>query len=473
MVHHPKIDKQLSLILFLVLLLQKPGLSDEITLLGNAPQYKNDTIIFYHFYDPISEVPTTIGKCPVDELGTFRFNYESDEVWQIFANLGLYQVYMYAKPGMEYEVSLPPKKEKSLSDILNPYFQLQSIHLSILNTDSLGLNFSIQSFEQKYQAYLKLKLISFYNTLEVEPLDDFILNTDRGFNNTDQYFNNYKRFKYKLLLLLNPMTGANKQLYLDFPGEEILYSNTAYIEYFDQVFRNFLTIFSRLPGGERVWNDIEKQMSYIALHETISGQLKIHDNKFLEFVLLNALYDACYDSDFNKKSLLRIIKEIEINSEYSRHSMIARNIIWKVSGLDPGEVAPDFSLTDQNGSKLRLHDFRGKFVYLNFSSFACYNCIRHYPLLQELQDKYQENLTVLTISVDNNYEEMQSLLNTSIYSWHFFYYGRQEKLLIDYGVRTYPTYVLIDPKGNLINSFAPSPIDGFDSYFNNIIKKGD
>ncbi|MEA1897721.1 MAG: hypothetical protein U9N53_08680, partial [Bacteroidota bacterium] len=154
MTHQKNITKQASLLFFLlVVFFHKPVFSEEIFLFGYAPTYQNDTISFYHFPDPVSKVPVEIGQCPVDELGVFRFEFESDETWQVFANLGVFQVYLFAKPGKEYEVKLPPKQEKTLNDILNPFFQALSIHIHILNTDSLELNFLIQSFEQKYQPY--------------------------------------------------------------------------------------------------------------------------------------------------------------------------------------------------------------------------------------------------------------------------------------------------------------------------------
>ena len=476
MIHPKNTAKQVSWLFFLIVFLHKPLFSEEVSIFGYAPTYRNDTIVFYHFPDPVSKIPIKIAKCPVDEFGAFRFEFESDEVWQIFANLGIYQVYLFAKPGMEYELNLPPKQEKTLNDILNPFFQALSIHIGILNTDSLDLNFLIQSFEQKYQPYFKSRLVSFYNKLEIEPVEEFILNTDQVFiNTTDKYFSDYRKYKYKVLRLLKPGTGIRIKLYSNFQGEEILYENTAYIEYFNQVFRNYLKTALRLPDGDKLRFDIERKNDLSgqcseALKQTISGQLAIKDDKLLEFILLKALYDGYFDSDFNRSSLLNLIIDIEMNSGYSNHRMIARNIIWKVSRLDPGKTAPDFSLTDQTGKNLSLQDFRGKFVYLCFGSFGCYNCLAHYPLLLELQNKYQENLSLLTISVDRSYEEMKSGLKTNSYPWHFLFYGKQEKLFIDYDIRVFPSYVLIDPKGNLINSFAPSPLEGFHAYFEEILK---
>lgn len=477
MKHLNKTARQALLFFFLIVLLYKPVFSEEIFLFGHAPTYQNDTISFYHFPDPVSKVPVEIGKCPIDEFGAFRFEFESDATWQVFANLGVYQVYLFAKPGMEYELSLPLKQEKTLNDIINPFFQALSIHIGILNTDSLELNYLIRSFEQKYQPYLKSRLVSFYNKVETEPIEEFISNTNQGFISiTNKYFNDYKKYKYKVLQLLNQGTGLRIKLYSSFQGEEVLYENIAYVEYFNQVFRNFLKTSMRLPGGDKIRFDIEREnnspgQGYEVLKQTISMQLTIQDDRLLEFILLKALYDEYFNSDFDKSYLLNLIKNIEMNSEYSEHKLIAGNILWKVSRLDPGRAAPDFLLSDQNGKDLSLQDFRGKFVYLSFSSFGCYNCLRHYPMLRELQNKYQENLTVLTISVDNSYEGMMSGLKTKNYPWHFLFYGKHEKLLIDYDVKVFPSYVLIDPKGNIINSFAPSPIEGFETYFKEILER--
>ena len=57
-------------------------------------------------------------------------------------------------------------------------------------------------------------------------------------------------------------------------------------------------------------------------------------------------------------------------------SSIALFVAWKGEQMPPpkvkvGDVAPDFTLEDQNGNKVSLHDFRGKKnVALAFYIFA-------------------------------------------------------------------------------------------------------
>src|SRR5215831_12732882 len=54
--------------------------------------------------------------------------------------------------------------------------------------------------------------------------------------------------------------------------------------------------------------------------------------------------------------------------------------------LIPG--APDFQLQDLNGKIVRLQDFRGKAVALNFWTTWCVPCKTEMPWLNEFQKQY-------------------------------------------------------------------------------------
>jgi len=67
-----------------------------------------------------------------------------------------------------------------------------------------------------------------------------------------------------------------------------------------------------------------------------------------------------------------------------------RELIGKVGMamlLNPDE-APDFVLKNINGEDVKLSDFRGKFVLLNFMDTGCHWCRKEMPHLQELYEKF-------------------------------------------------------------------------------------
>ena len=64
--------------------------------------------------------------------------------------------------------------------------------------------------------------------------------------------------------------------------------------------------------------------------------------------------------------------------------------------------APDFTLRDMNGASVRLSDFRGKAVVLNFWATWCPPCRREIPWFIEMQKKYgPQGLQVVGVSMDD------------------------------------------------------------------------
>jgi peroxiredoxin len=66
-----------------------------------------------------------------------------------------------------------------------------------------------------------------------------------------------------------------------------------------------------------------------------------------------------------------------------------------------GQTAPDFALRDLDGRTVRLSDYRGQVVLINFWATWCVPCAAELPHLQRLYEQHQgEGLVILAISMD-------------------------------------------------------------------------
>jgi peroxiredoxin len=69
-------------------------------------------------------------------------------------------------------------------------------------------------------------------------------------------------------------------------------------------------------------------------------------------------------------------------------------------------LAPDFTVVDLEGKQVRLSDFRGKLVVLNFWATWCEPCTTEWPqvakLARRLQDEGHDEVVVLAVSIDGD-----------------------------------------------------------------------
>lgn len=84
---------------------------------------------------------------------------------------------------------------------------------------------------------------------------------------------------------------------------------------------------------------------------------------------------------------------------------LAFGVVWmqssKYEPLTVGKMAPDFKLPDLNDRDVRLSDFRGKVVFLNFWATWCKPCREEMPSMQVLYNNFQQDgLVVLAVSID-------------------------------------------------------------------------
>ena len=76
-------------------------------------------------------------------------------------------------------------------------------------------------------------------------------------------------------------------------------------------------------------------------------------------------------------------------------------VIRFVKDPDP---APDFKAKDLNGKEISLEAYRGKIVLLNFWATWCGPCRAEIPSLIQLQTKYQDQVQILGMNVDDEDE---------------------------------------------------------------------
>ena len=110
------------------------------------------------------------------------------------------------------------------------------------------------------------------------------------------------------------------------------------------------------------------------------------------------------------------------------------------------------------GRRLTLADLRGRVVLLDFWTLCCVNCHHVLAELRPLEEKYADVLTVVGVhSPKFDHEKNPEAVGAAVHR-----HGVNHPVLNDpnmstwaaYGVRAWPTLVLIDPEGKVAGTFS-------------------
>lgn len=103
------------------------------------------------------------------------------------------------------------------------------------------------------------------------------------------------------------------------------------------------------------------------------------------------------------------------------------------------------------GGPLRMKDLKGKFVLLDFWTYCCINCIHILPELKKLEKAYPNELVVIGVhSAKFDTEKDSKNIEEAILRYeieHPVLNDAGHEIWNTYGVRSWPTVLLIDPEG--------------------------
>jgi cytochrome c biogenesis protein CcmG/thiol:disulfide interchange protein DsbE len=116
-----------------------------------------------------------------------------------------------------------------------------------------------------------------------------------------------------------------------------------------------------------------------------------------------------------------------------------------------GKPAPDFTLTDIYGKEVKLSDYRGKTVLLNFWATWCPPCKAEMPWFVDLQKRYgDQGFQVIGVSMDDGGPEDVAKFTRAIGVNYPILMGKED-VAQQYGsVEFLPTTFFIDRQGKIV-----------------------
>ncbi|WP_139230246.1 TlpA family protein disulfide reductase [Lishizhenia tianjinensis] len=429
--------------------------AQEVYIEGYAQNMPSGTVEVYEIVDYLTRYERKIGSGNISADSTFNVSFPNIGTQKIKVKINNNYFYTYVQPNAKYDLYV---KDKSPYNPERPEGNLVEYFFGGLpETD---INYKIIEYDEEILDFLRNN----FRRTDVRArefmykLDTFNIEIREKYkNDTSSYFEVYRRYGLASLDDLSFIGASNRLQKFDFylKPYTVSYTNDRYMEYFLNFYENFHYNLSRTK--EQVFYNALLQSSPTLLMNALGNVYEVkHNLRVRELVLINMMSDLYYNVDYPQVPILNVLDSLAGFALFEEHKEIAKNMRKRLTELKPGVRSPNFEFT-QNDITKQKGDYLGKYHYVSFVNTDIKNSMAELELLRALYLKYGGTTQFTTFIVNNSNQSVEKLKKKYDIQWEIVEIKKDDDIIHDFQIQTFPQYVLIDIHGYIVAAPALGP----------------
>ena len=424
--------------------------AQNVTITGRSNK-TNTLIRLFAYEDLVNETGVLLDQSQTDAMGHFILEGSVKQILPARIYVGLEPVDLVLTPNASYDIEIivPEKKddvsyfEKELPTIRVKRATDKGIYRQIIFSEEIINGYMTEHFNQIYRGRQLRYIDSIQNAISREVPD---IKSD--------YVKNQNRYKIAAIRLGISTDGGRKIVKDYFDGQPVLYTQSAYIDLFKELFDGY---FNSAAYDSHLLNDAFDKCPNAFKKYLDSDPFMARNPQLAELITIFNLQKLCYGDRGTSRLAKDHLNYIKGQTKYAEHKAIISDFFAKYNRLAPGTDAPAFTLKDHDGKDVSLSDFKNGLVLLQFVDGASPVSERQFAELRSLHHQWQDSVQILTIATHDKMDFFKKQFEEKHQDWPLLDLGDNILLLEAYNVRTFPEYILIR-KGNMIGEApAPSP----------------
>ena len=167
--------------------------------------------------------------------------------------------------------------------------------------------------------------------------------------------------------------------------------------------------------------------------------------------ILSQAHQVSLGKKENREPVRHLYERLSNEQKTSRAGMETLNYLNPVKTVSSGSPVPSYEYFDKNGKSVRVSDFAGKWVLMDFWSRGCGPCLKAVPELGAVSNEFKEKLAVVSISLDSENPWKEASREHGIF-WNDWNDPKGTSGSVRaFGTNGIPTFVIVSPEGIIVD----------------------
>jgi hypothetical protein len=428
-----------------------------VTIKGYAPNYIGKEIVFSGISDYLTYSEVPLARSLVGADSSFTINVDIGYTQRLNLRIDKYSSFIYVDSAKSYTLYVPPPREDEAQLISG-----SRLDITFLNLDTSDINYKILYFENWCDRHLS---DTYYmkNSKPTEFADAMKLFRDsvekRYEADSSFFFHIFIRYTFATLDEMSSVKDRSRYAKYDFylKDRPIFYESDVYMDYFNAFYDRMI---ARLDYqvSDSVSAAIYKS-SPRKLMMALGKEYTLRNPHIRELVMIKALSEEFRIGYFPRKNILTILDSVSKGSRIYEHRLIARNVIDKLTQARQGAKAPEIPIVRSTGDTIELvKKYEGKHLYLHFYDPSSQKSKVELAPLIKLYENYKNEVNFVSLYPRKPYSEKDSVAFISSIPWEKIALPVNTDIMHLYKATTFPSYVLIDAAGYVVEAPALGPM---------------